>query len=125
MGILDDDSLLCHQTLRAKNVMGDVIFEGAGDYSVDDFGCNCCLEWGFGCCRPNSNEVTFTHRGKTIGQLKRSNRNQDDNELILFDSVDMDLRTKAMLIYASYSAVSFCFIIFLVTLTPISLASSF
>lgn len=114
LGILEDGDLLCRQTLKAKNVLGDIIFEGAGDNSGDDIGCSCCVECGFGFCRPDSNEVTFSHRGVTIAQLKRSNKNDGGNELTLFNSANMDPRTKAILIYASYVTVSFWFY-FLIT----------
>ncbi len=106
LGMLDDDSLTCRQTLKATNVMGDVIFEGAGDNSIGDTACNCCLECGFGCCCPNLTELTFSHHGNALGQLKKTTNNSSGNELVLFNSANMDPRTKAILIYASYSAVS-------------------
>jgi len=104
LGMLEDDNLTCRQTVEAKNVMGDVIFQGAGDTSIGDSGCNCCLECGFGCCCPNVPEFTFFHNGNTLGKLSRSTNNSSGNELVLFNSANMDPRTKALLIYAGYSA---------------------
>lgn len=108
LGMLEEDSLSCRQTLRATNVMGNEIFYGSGDNSVGDTGCNCCLECGIGLCWPNLSEINFTHNGVTLGQLKRSTNNSSGNELVLFNPANMDPRTKAILIYASYSVVSCC-----------------
>ncbi|XP_037047364.1 uncharacterized protein LOC119082100 [Bradysia coprophila] len=104
LGRLDDDKLVCSQTLQATNVMGDVIFEGAGDNNMGGSGCGCCVECGFGCCKPNAEEFIFSHRGVTLGRLARSGSNSSGNKLEIFNSTDMDPRTKAILIYAGYSA---------------------
>lgn len=106
LGKLEDDKLLCRQTLKAKNVMGDIIFEGAGEYNIGDSGCGCCVECGFGYCSPNSTKFYFSHRGVTLGQFTRSESNSSGNELELFNWANIDPSTKAILIYASYCAVS-------------------
>lgn len=106
LGKLEDDKLLCGQTLKARNVIGDVIFEGAGNLSMSSSGCSCCIECGFGCCSPNSTEFILSHREDVLARLTRSESNSSKNKLELFNWADIDPKTMAILLYASYCAVS-------------------
>lgn len=107
LGTLEDENLFCSQTLKARNTFGDVIFEGAGDHYMGDGDYSCFLECGFGFCSPSSTKFVFNRRRVILGELTRSESNSSGNELELFNSADIGPKTKAVLLYASYSAVNY------------------
>lgn len=59
-----------------------------------------------GCCSANPSEFTFMNNGIALARVGKSMHTPDECEITVYNSLNLDPRTKALLIFTGYLMVS-------------------
>lgn len=79
--------------------MGEILFESIGGTEMNPIHS--------GCCGSTPSEFTLLSNGVALARIERPTDNSDGCMVSLFNSRNVDVRTKAVLIFTAYLMVSF------------------
>ncbi len=97
MGIVEGN-LLCSTSLHARGVMGDVLFESIGGTELNPTTT--------GCCGTTPSEFTLISNGVPLARIERPTNGTSGCTMSLINARNIDLRTKALLVFTGYLMVS-------------------
>lgn len=99
-------NLLCSTSLNARGVMGDILFQSIGGTEMNTSSSG-------GCCGSTPSEFTLTSNGVALARIEKPNNNSEGCVISLFNSQNLDVRTKALLVFTGYLMVTLnqlCFV---------------
>src|SRR5687768_12916718 len=90
---------MCSTDLSARGVMGEILFQSIGGTEMN-------TNHSGGCCGSTPSEFTLLSNGVALARIEKSVNNSGGCVVSLINSRNVDLRTKALLIFTGYLMVS-------------------
>lgn len=94
-----EGSLMCSTTLTARGVMGEILFQSIGGTGMSPSSSG-------GCCGSVPSEFTLMANGVELARIEKPMNGSEGCSITLFNSRNIDLRTKALLVFTGYLMVS-------------------
>ncbi|KAJ6647130.1 hypothetical protein Bhyg_02350 [Pseudolycoriella hygida] len=94
LGVVEGN-LLCSTNLNVRGVMGESLFQSIGGTEMNASSSG-------GCCGSTPSEFTLLSRGVALARIQRPINNSGGCVVSLINSQNIDLRTKALLIFTGY-----------------------
>lgn len=98
LGVVEGN-MLCGSTLSARGIMGEMLFYSIGGTETSPSSPG-------GCCGSTPSKFTLISNGVALARIEKSPNGYGGYSITLFNSRNMDSRTKALLIFTGYLMVS-------------------
>lgn len=94
LGVVEGN-MLCGSTLSARGIMGEMLFYSIGGTETSPSSPG-------GCCGSTPSKFTLISNGVALARIEKSPNGYGGYSITLFNSRNMDSRTKALLIFTGY-----------------------